>query len=1062
MKKNTNLPGKELLLLFILSVFITCNLNRSYGQCEPCEEDVVTVEVDLSDSVDIVWDTTDIVRNNHCCGAVGSTRCIRFDVTTHELTEQIKFEVINPSPPGGAFYQIDCGEHHSLADSVCVSDMTTFCIVYCKSGGDSPTYRITAGRSTHASDDITLNAGCTDMMYAQGMQESTVTWTSVYPGAEGAYNSYLSCTSQCDTTYVTAPNPLPGIEYVDYVVSATAVGCSSGTSTDTVRVYFVESTLDVAIDPAEPAICFGSAGVGLTANGTGGAPPYAYEWSTGETTQSIFAGAIGEYSVTVTDTTNCSGVPDTVNVVEFDSPISCDAGEDQAVCADDPAVTLDGSVVEASGGTWSGGAGEYVPNEDDLNAEYTPSAAEIAAGTVTLTLTTTGNLGCPASTDEMTITIAETPTANAGADATICAGSTHTLAGAFGGSATGITWTTSGTGTFDDDTQTDATYTPSAADITAGSVTLTITTDDPGGDCDAASDQMVLTIDEAATADAGDDATICSGSTHQLSGGFGGSATSITWTTSGSGTFDDDTQTDATYTPSAADITAGSVTLTITTDNPAGPCGPASDDIVLTIDPVATADAGDDATVCAGTTHTLAGGFGGSATSITWTTSGSGTFDDDTQTDATYTPSAADITAGSVTLTITTDDPAGPCGTATDDMVLTIDPSATADAGDDATICEGSTHQLAGGFGGSATSITWTTSGSGTFDDDTQTDATYTPSAADITAGSVTLTITTDDPAGPCGPATDDMVLTIDPAATADAGDDATICAGSTHTLAGGFGGGASTITWTTSGSGTFDNDTQTDATYTPSAADITAGSVTLTITTDDPAGPCGAASDNMVLTINAAATADAGDDATICAGSTHQLDGGFGGSATGITWSSSGSGTFNDNSLTDAVYTPSGADITAGSVILTITTDDPAGPCGAVSDNMTLTINPVATADAGDNATICAGSTHTLAGGFGGSASTITWTTSGSGTFDDDTQTDATYTPSAADIVAGTVILTITTDDPAGPCGAVSDNMTLTINPVATADAGADATICEGSTYTLGGAIGGSASTLT
>jgi hypothetical protein len=38
------------------------------------------------------------------------------------------------------------------------------------------------------------------------------------------------------------------------------------------------------------------------------------------------------------------------------------------------------------------------------------------------------------------------------------------------------------------------TYTPSSADITAGSVTLTLTSNDPGGACPgAASDQMILT-----------------------------------------------------------------------------------------------------------------------------------------------------------------------------------------------------------------------------------------------------------------------------------------------------------------------------------------------------------------------------------------------------------------------------------------------------------------------------------------------------------------------------------------------------------------------------------------
>ncbi len=70
--------------------------------------------------------------------------------------------------------------------------------------------------------------------------------------------------------------------------------------------------------------------------------------------------------------------------------------------------------------------------------------------------------------------------------------------------------------------------------------------------------------------------------------GFGG-----TWTTSGSGTFDDtgtmmgDFGTATTYTPSAADALAGEVTLTLTSDNPmdfgSTACGPVSDEVIITI-----------------------------------------------------------------------------------------------------------------------------------------------------------------------------------------------------------------------------------------------------------------------------------------------------------------------------------------------------------------------------------------------------------------------------------------------------------------------------------------------
>src|SRR5207244_2487843 len=177
------------------------------------------------------------------------------------------------------------------------------------------------------------------------------------------------------------------------------------------------------------------------------------------------------------------------------------------------------------------------------------------------------------------------------------------------------------------------------------------------------------------------------------------------------------------------------------------------------------------------------------------------------------------------------------------------------------TICAGSTVSVSGTRGGSATSSTWTTpNGTGTFANPSALNTTYTPSAADRTAGTVTLTLTSNDPTGPCPAVSSSLVVTINPAATANAGPDQTVCASSpTVTLAGSVGGGASSGTWS-GGAGTFNpNNTTLNAQYTPSAAEITAGTVPLTLTTSDPPGPCGAASDQMVRTVNAGAVAKAG-----------------------------------------------------------------------------------------------------------------------------------------------------------------------------------------------------------
>lgn len=85
------------------------------------------------------------------------------------------------------------------------------------------------------------------------------------------------------------------------------------------------------------------------------------------------------------------------------------------------------------------------------------------------------------------------PTVNAGADVSICTGNTINLSGTIGGSATTATWSTNGSGSFDDNTLLGATYTPGGADISSGSVTLTLTVP-AAGPCPEVQDQVIVSI----------------------------------------------------------------------------------------------------------------------------------------------------------------------------------------------------------------------------------------------------------------------------------------------------------------------------------------------------------------------------------------------------------------------------------------------------------------------------------------------------------------------------------------------------------------------------------------
>ncbi len=395
-----------------------------------------------------------------------------------------------------------------------------------------------------------------------------------------------------------------------------------------------------------------------------------------------------------------------------------------------------------------------------------------------------------------------------------------------------------------------------------------------------------------------------------------------------------------------------------------------------------------------------------------------------------------------------------------DTMQLILNDAAIVDAGPDQTICETDPVLLSGTFGGGTTSVIWTSTGSGSFDDNTSPSAIYTPSPADITAGNVILTLITNDPdgAGPCSVESSSLTVIIDQGVVVDAGTDQTICEGENVSLAGNASGIVINPTWVSLGGGLFDDPTSLNAIYFPDVVDIAAGQVQLVLNTDDPDGPggCPAGTDTLVVTINLLSIVDAGVDQAIPAGNTVNLAGSIGGGATSAIWSSNGSGVFDDVTSLTAVYTPSAADIVAGSVILILSTNDPdgPGPCTAQSDLMTALIVTGNTVIAGLDQNLCEGDTVFLSGVVACVANGTTWTTDGLGTFDDPTAQNTFYVPTAADIAADSILMILNIDDPASSLGCLpeSDTLVVKINPTPVADAGSDVTICQGDAVQLNG----------
>ncbi|MBU1719424.1 MAG: hypothetical protein KKA07_10160, partial [Bacteroidetes bacterium] len=102
------------------------------------------------------------------------------------------------------------------------------------------------------------------------------------------------------------------------------------------------------------------------------------------------------------------------------------------------------------------------------------------------------------------------------------------------------------------------------------------------------------------------------------------------------------------------------------------------------------------------------------------------------------------------------------------------------------------------------------------------------------------------------------------------------------------------------------------------------------------------------------------------------------------------------------------------------------ANGCDSIVSQM-LTVYDPAIVNAGPDMATCWNEGISISGSMAGSASTITWSSSGSGSLSSTTALSTDYIPTVTDAGVGTVILTITSDDPTGPCPMVSDNMIIT-----------------------------------
>ncbi|MBK7213809.1 MAG: T9SS type A sorting domain-containing protein [Bacteroidales bacterium] len=225
-----------------------------------------------------------------------------------------------------------------------------------------------------------------------------------------------------------------------------------------------------------------------------------------------------------------------------------------------------------------------------------------------------------------------------------------------------------------------------------------------GNDC-AWLDFIIFPVPLVTTSYAGSDDFACTTSPYQCSGNAA-NYSSVSWSTLGTGTFNNPAVLDPQYTPSSNDIAAGLVKLVLSVT---GVSGVSTDTLNLQFVQPSQAMAGTNSTACEAAGFSLSSATASNYSNVTWTTSGTGYFSDAHTLNPEYIPSAADALTGSVTLTLTAANQA--CTPATSSLQLTIYPAPLAEVTEANVVCEGSAGSVYSTAANAGASYIWTING---------------------------------------------------------------------------------------------------------------------------------------------------------------------------------------------------------------------------------------------------------------------------------------------------------------------------------------------------------------
>ncbi|HTL81756.1 MAG TPA: PKD domain-containing protein [Bacteroidia bacterium] len=342
------------------------------------------------------------------------------------------------------------------------------------------------------------------------------------------------------------------------------------------------------------------------------------------------------------------------------------SGSNDSVCVGDSLYFTDGSTPSPNS-TISSYFWDF--GDATTSNQQNPAHAWGASGLYTVVHTATNDLGCD-DTVSFQIRVLAAPIALAGNDTFAC---TNNPSIGLGGNVLNISggyW--EGPGTFTPDSSVlNATYTPTAAELSAGFTYLILHTQGVSL-CSQDADSMRLDFTVGPTADVGPDIIVCRDTPSVAVCANITLATGGTWSTSGTGTFGNPNNLCTNYVPSVADGNAGQVFLWITTTGN-GTCSAEMDTLTLFLTPPPNVSASSPDTACSNLPFTIV------ATTATgsgyWTTTGDGTFPlGDSLLTTDYLPGPNDLINGNVVIIFNSLNNGG-CRQQQDSLFVTIIPA---------------------------------------------------------------------------------------------------------------------------------------------------------------------------------------------------------------------------------------------------------------------------------------------------------------------------------------------------------------------------------------------------